>query len=59
MTKIVLIGTIVVPTSIWSDQPVKLITLVGMNIVEHVIKPMKPMSKSLISFYIPTKLIHV
>jgi hypothetical protein len=33
------IGTIVVPTSIWSNQPVKLITSTGLNLVEHVFKP--------------------
>jgi hypothetical protein len=27
------IGTIVVPTLVWSNQPIKLITLLGLNLV--------------------------
>jgi hypothetical protein len=54
------IGTIVLPTLVWLDQPIKLITLVGIfNIVEHVIELVKPMFKSLVLSYIPTKSIHV
>jgi hypothetical protein len=34
--KLFAIGTIAIPTSVWLDQLVKLITLTSLNIVEHV-----------------------
>jgi hypothetical protein len=44
------IGTIVVPTLVWSNQPIKLITSASLNLVEHVIKLVEPMFKPPISF---------
>jgi hypothetical protein len=38
------IGTIVVPTSIWSNQPIRLITSVRLNLIKQVIDPIKPTS---------------
>jgi len=51
------IGTIVVLTSIWSNQSFKLITITGLNLVDQVIKPVEPMFKPLISSNIPIKLV--
>ncbi len=53
------IGTIVVLKSIWLDQHVKLITLVGLNIVEHVIVPIELVSKLHVSFDILIKLVSI
>ncbi len=53
------IGTIVVPTLVWSNQHIILITSTCLNLVEHVIKPIEPMSKPLVSFNILVKSIHV
>jgi hypothetical protein len=52
------IGTIVVPTLVWLDQPVKLITLVGLNLVEHVIILVEHVFESYISCNIPVKFIY-
>jgi hypothetical protein len=41
------IGTITIPTSVWSNQLVKLITLAGLNLVKHVIKPIELVFKPL------------
>jgi len=49
------IGTIDVLTSIWSNQPIKLITLACLNLVEHVIKPIEPTFEPLILSDIPVK----
>jgi hypothetical protein len=54
--KLFSIGTIVVPTSVWSYQHVKLITSIGLNLVEHVYVPIEPMYVLPISSYIPVKL---
>ncbi len=43
------IGTIVVPTSVWLDQLVKLITSTSLNLVEHVIKLGEPVFNPLVS----------
>jgi hypothetical protein len=53
------IETIVVLTSIWLDQLVKLITSIGLNLVEHVIVHVEPVSKSRVSSNIPIKLVFV
>ncbi len=53
------IGTIVVCTSIWSNQHVKLITLTCLNLVEHVIKHVELMFKPHVSSNIPIKPIYV
>jgi hypothetical protein len=53
------IGTIVVPTSVWSNQLVKLITSACLNLVEHVNKPIKPMFKPPTSSHVPIKPIFV
>jgi hypothetical protein len=53
------IGTIVVLTSIWSNQSFKLITITGLNLVDQVIKPVEPMFKPLISSNIPIKLVPI
>jgi hypothetical protein len=53
------ITTIVVLTSVWSNQPIKLIISVGLNLVEWVIKHVKHVFKPLISSNIHVKLIHV
>jgi ADP-dependent phosphofructokinase/glucokinase len=49
------IGTIVVPKSIWSNQLVKLITSIGLNLVEHVIKLVEPMFEPHVSYEILVK----
>jgi hypothetical protein len=53
------IGTIVVHTSIWSNQHVKSITLACLNLVEHVIKHVELMFKPHVSSNIPIKPIYV
>ncbi len=53
------IGTIIVPTSIWSNQLVKLILLIGLNLVEQVNKPIELVSQPLVSFDILVKLVNV
>jgi hypothetical protein len=53
------IGTITVPTIVWSNQPVILITLAGLNLVQHVIKIVEPMFEPPISFDIFVKLVLV
>jgi hypothetical protein len=53
------IGTIVVPTSVWLHQLVKLITSTSLNLVEHVIKLVEPVFKPLVSSDILAKLVHV
>jgi hypothetical protein len=52
-------GTIVVPTSIWSNQPIKLITSVGLNLVKQIIKHVELVFEPIVSFDIPIKSIHV
>jgi hypothetical protein len=49
------IRTIVVPTSVWSYQHVKLITSVGLNLVKHVNKLVEPVYEPLISCDVPIK----
>jgi hypothetical protein len=39
------IGTIILPTLVWSNQPIKLITLAGLNLVEQAINPIEPVSE--------------
>jgi hypothetical protein len=51
--------TIIVSTSIWSNQPLKLITSTSLNLVEHVTKHVAPMSKPPILFVIPIKSVPV
>jgi hypothetical protein len=53
------IGTIVVHTSIWSNQHVKLIKSACLNLVEHVIKHVELMFKPHVSSNIPIKPIYV
>jgi hypothetical protein len=53
------IGTIVVPTSVWSNQHVKLITSTSLNLIKHVIKHVEPMFEPPISFDIFVKLVLV
>jgi hypothetical protein len=56
------IGTIVVLTSVWLDQPIKLIISTSLNIVEYVIVPIEPMFELLVSFDIlvePISILHV
>jgi hypothetical protein len=53
------IGTIVVLIIIWSHQPVKLITSTSLNLIEHVIVHVEPLSESHVSFVIHVKLIFV
>ncbi len=53
------IGTIVVPTSIWSNQLGKLITSASMNLVKQVIKLVEPMSKPHVSSDVLVKLVLV
>ncbi len=53
------IGTIVVLTSIWSNQSLKLITITGLNLVDQVIKHVEHVSKQLISSNIPIKLVPI
>jgi hypothetical protein len=38
------IGTITIPTLVWSNQLVKLITLARLNLVKYVIKPIELVS---------------
>ncbi len=57
--KLFSIGTIIVPTLVWSNQLIKLITLAGLNIVEQVIIHVEHVFESLVSFNIPVKLIYV
>jgi hypothetical protein len=52
-------GTIIVPTSIWSNQHVKFITSTSLNLVKQIIKHVEPMSMPHVLFYIPIKLILV
>jgi hypothetical protein len=49
------VGTIVVPTSIWLDQPIKLITSGGLNLVGQVNKLVEPMSEPLVSYDVHVK----
>jgi hypothetical protein len=49
------IGTIIVPTSIWSNQPVKLITSTSLNLVKHFVKPIELVFEQLVSSNIPVK----
>jgi hypothetical protein len=58
-TRLFSIGTIVFPTSVWLDQLVKLITLTCLNLVEHVIEPIKHVFKSHVLFDIPIKPVFV
>jgi hypothetical protein len=53
------IGTIVVITSVWSNQPIKLITSTGLNLVEQVIKHVEPMFEPHVLFNVPIKLVYV
>jgi hypothetical protein len=57
--KIFSIGTIVVPTSVWSNQPIKLITSASLNLIGQVIIPIKLMFKSFVSSNIFDKLIFI
>jgi hypothetical protein len=52
-------GTIVVPTTIWSNQLVKLITSLGLNLVEQFIKPFEPMFEPHVLSNIPIKLVFI
>ncbi len=53
------IRTNIVLTSIWLIQPIKLITSVGLNLVEQIIIHVDLMSQSSISSYIPIEPIFV
>jgi hypothetical protein len=53
------IGTIIVTTSVLSDQFVKLITLTCLNLIGHINKPAGPMFKPLVSFDVPIKPVHI
>ncbi len=53
------IRTIVVPTSVWSNQLVKLITSIGLILVKHVIKILEPIFEPPVSFDILIKLVLV
>ncbi len=53
------IGTVVVPTSIWSNQHVKLITLTCLNIVEQVYVLVELVFVLLVSFDIPIEPISI
>jgi hypothetical protein len=44
------IGTIVIPTLVLSNQPIKLITSTCLNLVEHVNKLVEPMFKPHVLF---------
>jgi hypothetical protein len=57
--KVFSIGTIVVHTSIWSNQLAKLITSARLNLVKQVIKHVEPMSEPHASSNIHVKLVHV
>jgi len=48
-----------VPTLVWSNQLVKLITSTSLNLVEHVIKLVEPMFEPLVSSNILVKSIIV
>ncbi len=52
-------GTITIPTLVWSDQLVKLITSVGFNLVEHVYVPIELLFVLPISSYAPIKPIFI
>jgi hypothetical protein len=51
------IKTIAILTSLWLDQPIKLITSRALNLVEQVIYPIKLVLESPISFDVPIKLV--
>jgi len=53
------IGTIVVPTLVWSNQLVKLITVTCLKLVKHVIKNIQHVSEPHVSFDIPIKPVRV
>jgi hypothetical protein len=53
------IETIVVPTSVWLYQLVKLIASVGLNLVEQVIVLVEPMFESPVSFDIHVESVFV
>jgi hypothetical protein len=53
------IGTIAIPTSIWSHQPINLITSASLNLVEQVIKHIELVSQQPISYDIPVKSIPI
>jgi hypothetical protein len=53
------IGTIVVLTSIWSNQHLKLITSPSLNFVKQVNKHVEPMSKPHVFSDVPIKSVHV
>jgi hypothetical protein len=53
------IGTIVIPTLVWSNQPIKLSTSVGLNLVEQVIKPIELVFETLVLSDIPIKLVPI
>jgi hypothetical protein len=60
--KLFSIGTIVVLTSVWSDQPIKFIASTNLNIVEHVKILVEHVLESPISSYIhvePIFVLHV
>jgi hypothetical protein len=57
--RLFLIGTITILTLVWLDQPIKLITSVGLNLVKHVNKLVEPMSEPPISSNIPMKLVPI
>jgi hypothetical protein len=39
------IGTMVISTSIYSNQPIKLMTSIGLNLIKRVSKPIEPVLK--------------
>jgi hypothetical protein len=53
------IKTIVVPTLVWSNQPIKLITSISLNLVEHVYVLIELVYVLPISFDIFVKLVFV
>jgi len=53
------IGIIVIPTSVWLNQPIKLITSAGLNLVRQANKLVELVSKPLVSFDVPIKSVHV
>jgi len=53
------IGIIVIPTLVWLNQPIKLITSACLNLVRHANKLVEHVSKPLVSFDVPIKSVHV
>ncbi len=53
------IGTIVIHKLVWSNQHVKLITSIGLNLVKQVIKHVEPVCEPPFSFNILVKLVPI